>query len=38
MPAGVARYATMAADPLPVASYGAHQAHAQRIFEEAGWR
>jgi iron(III) transport system substrate-binding protein len=38
MPDRVARYATMAADPLPVATYGAHQAQAQRIFEEAGWR
>jgi iron(III) transport system substrate-binding protein len=38
MPQRVARYANMAADPLPVASYGAHQAQAQRVFEEAGWR
>ena len=38
MPERVARYANMAADPLPVASYGAHQAQAQRVFEEAGWR
>lgn len=38
MPERVARYAGMAADPLPVASYGRFQAHAQRIFEEAGWR
>lgn len=38
MPERVARYARMAADPLPVASYGVHQTQAQRVFEEAGWR
>jgi len=38
MPDRVSRYAVMAADPLPVASYGSHQARAQKLFEEAGWR
>lgn len=38
MPERVARYAAMPADPLPVETYGRHQAQAQRLFEEAGWR
>src|SRR5690606_8307788 len=38
LPADVARYAGQAADPLPLPAYGARQAEAQRIFEQAGWR
>jgi iron(III) transport system substrate-binding protein len=38
MPDRVAKYAAMPVDPIPVATYGARQAEAQRLFEEAGWR
>ncbi|MBX7248152.1 MAG: extracellular solute-binding protein [Caulobacteraceae bacterium] len=38
MPDRVARYAAMPVDPIPVGAYGARQAEAQRLFEEAGWR
>jgi len=38
MPARVAKYSAMPADPLPVSSYGQYQARAQKLFEAAGWR
>lgn len=38
LPADVQQYSGHAADPLPLPAYGARQAEAQRIFEQAGWR
>jgi iron(III) transport system substrate-binding protein len=34
----VQKYANFKADPLPVSSYGEHQAEAQQIYDQAGWR
>ena len=38
LPDDVRAYDGHAADPLPLPAYGARQAEAQRIFEQAGWR
>lgn len=38
VPAPLQPYANFKADPLPVSVYGARQAEAQAVFDEAGWR
>lgn len=37
-PADVAAYSNFKADPMPVQIYGARQAEAQTVFDQAGWR
>lgn len=37
-PADVEAYSHFKADPMPVTTYGARQAEAQGVFDEAGWR
>jgi iron(III) transport system substrate-binding protein len=38
MPPLVARYATFKADPIDLSALGQHQAEAQAIYNQAGWR